>query len=281
MDIALNVDKLISIATTFNQLKVVGALHNGELKADVDFTTQTGGRSASKVVFKTSGGQGELQARLNARDLRLKIMSAGPENTKDIPVTDLTIDMKSTGNSPHALAANSNGKVLITMGPGLMDNNLLKNISGDILSQLLTALNPFVKQKRQSRFDCGVVALNVEGGKSTIDTLLIQDENVMIVAGGNIDLNTEKLNIEFNTKPRTGVGLSADMFVTPFVALRGTLASPSVGLNKSGTLLTLGAAVATGGLSMALQGGMDRVTGATDQCSVILPKYPHPPLADN
>jgi hypothetical protein len=30
----------------------------------------------------------------------------------------------------------------------------------------------------------------------------------MIVGGGDIDLNTEKLNIEFNTKPRKGVGVS-------------------------------------------------------------------------
>ncbi|MDH3895286.1 MAG: hypothetical protein OES78_12075 [Chromatiales bacterium] len=71
----------------------------------------------------------------------------------------------------------------------------------------------------------------------------------MIVGGGDIDLNTEKLNIEFNTKPRKGVGVSADMFITPFIKLGGTLASPKIGLSKKGVLLSGGAAVLTGGLS--------------------------------
>ena len=94
----------------------------------------------------------------------------------------------------------------------------------------------------------------------------------MIVGGGDIDLKTEKLNIEFNTKPRKGVGISADMFVTPFVKLKGTLASPSVGLNKKGTLLAGGAAVATGGLSLLLKGVFDRATAEGDQCEKALEK---------
>ena len=75
------------------------------------------------------------------------------------------------------------------------------------------------------------------------------------------------------------MGISADMFVTPFVALRGTLAGPSIGLNKT-ALFTLGAAVATGGISLAVQGEMDRVAGEGKQCGMILPKYPLPDLAD-
>lgn len=92
----------------------------------------------------------------------------------------------------------------------------------------------------------------------------------MIVGGGDIDLKTEMLNIEFNTKPRKGVGISADMFVTPFVKLKGTLANPSVGLNKKGTLLTGGAAIATGGLSLLVKAAFDRATAEADQCEKVL-----------
>jgi hypothetical protein len=51
------------------------------------------------------------------------------------------------------------------------------------------------------------------------------------------------LNIEFNTKPRKGIGVMPNMFVTPFVKLVGTLATPRIGADKKGTLLA-GAAVA-------------------------------------
>jgi hypothetical protein len=87
-----------------------------------------------------------------------------------------------------------------------------------------------------------------------------------------VNLKTEKLNIEFNTKPRSGVGISADMFVTPFVKVKGTLATPSVGLNKKGTLLTGGAAFATGGLSLLLTAVIDRATAEGDQCERALEK---------
>ncbi|MDH3931417.1 MAG: hypothetical protein OET16_04245 [Chromatiales bacterium] len=98
----------------------------------------------------------------------------------------------------------------------------------------------------------------------------------MIVGGGDIDLNTEKLNIEFNTKPRKGVGVSADMFITPFIKLGGTLASPKIGLSKKGVLLSGGAAVLTGGLSFLFQGAADRATAAGGLCEKTLAEVgPH------
>ena len=92
----------------------------------------------------------------------------------------------------------------------------------------------------------------------------------MIVGGGSIDLKTEKLNVEFNTKPRSGVGMSADLLVKPFVKLKGTLASPGIGLNEKGTLLSGGAAIATGGTSLLVETAFDRATAEGDQCEKTL-----------
>jgi hypothetical protein len=95
------------------------------------------------------------------------------------------------------------------------------------------------------------------------------------VGDGNIDLNTEALNIEFNTKPRKGVGVSADMFVTPFVKLKGTLSSPTVGLDQKGALLAVG----TGGLSVLAQAAADRIAGEKDNCAKVLAEVgDHPPV---
>jgi hypothetical protein len=76
--------------------------------------------------------------------------------------------------------------------------------------------------------------------------------------------------VEFNTGPRQGVGVSADMFVTPFVKLSGTLSSPSVGLNEKRLLLTGGAAVLTGGMSLLYRGLVDRATAESGQCEQAL-----------
>jgi hypothetical protein len=112
--------------------------------------------------------------------------------------------------------------------------------------------------------------LQFNDGVGKLDAMLAQAEKLVIVGGGKVDLKKEKLRIEFNTKPRTGIGVTADMFVTPFVELGGTLVNPRIGLNKSGTVLTGGAAVLTGGLSLLLQGFFDRATAEGDQCGKAL-----------
>ena len=281
LDFDLSIDKLTTSALTMNKVKARGTLHKGVLKGSFGIQTPGGGRSKNRIVLDASGKQANLQAHLDARGLRVKVLSGKVKDIKEIPVTDLTADIESSGNSLHALAANSSGRLIIIMGPGLIDNSIMTNVSADILAQLLSALNPFVKRDPYAKLDCSIVVLDIKGGKSTIENLLVQNDKVMIVAAGKVDLKTERLDIEFNTKPRQGVGVSADMFVTPFVALGGKLANPRIILKKKGTLLTMGAAIASGGLTLVLQGGIDRVAGEGDQCEVMLPKYPLPPLAED
>jgi hypothetical protein len=212
------------------------------------------------------------------RDVHLNLLSGGVDDKLLIPPVGVTVDVKSRGASPRALASSTNGRVLITAGQGRIQNNLIGSVSGDIVAQLASALNPFSKEDRYTTLDCAIVALGIDSGKANIDALYSQGEKIKIVGGGDIDLNTEALNIEFNTKPRQGVGVSADMFVTPFVKLVGTLASPAVGVDKKGALLA-GATVATGGLALAAKGLADRATGEIDRCAEILAEVgDHPPL---
>lgn len=104
-----------------------------------------------------------------------------------------------------------------------------------------------------------VVALSVAGA------LL----KVTVVALGKVDLHTEELTINFNTRPREGVGISAGMFTNPFIELAGTLASPRLGVGAKGATAGV-AAAATGGATVLAQGFWDRLRGAKDLCSQAL-----------
>ncbi len=278
MDVRLSVGKLTSAALALENLEAIGSLHDGNLEFTADFTTAKGGSSSSSIQLKALGEQASLSADIRARDLRINFASGDVDDYKDIPPTSVTVGVTSSGVSPRALAANSHGNVLVTLGPGKIDAQLIQRTSGDILAQLFSALNPLAEKEPHTRFECGVIAMDIKDGLAEMDPLMLQSQKLLITAGGALDLNTEKLNFEFNTKPREGVGLSADMFVTPFVSLKGTLASPGIGLNKKGTLLSAGAAVATGGLSFLWKGIADRATGALDHCEETMPKFTHPPM---
>lgn len=277
-DIKVQVQELVNEAIVRKDVLIEATLKEGDLIADIDFETHQKGKASASVKLLTENETATLRTALMARDLRLNLISGDVEDYTQIPPTSATIELASSGSSPRQLAANSSGEILLTQGSGRMDNQLLERFSGDILAQLATALNPAAKAEPYSRYECSIVVVSIKEGLASLDTTILQGEKVMIVAGGHIDLTTEKLNLEFNTKPRQGVGITADAFVTPFVALKGTLASPSIGLNEKGTLITAGAAAATGGLSLILQTALDRATAAINHCEETLPKHPHPPF---
>jgi uncharacterized protein involved in outer membrane biogenesis len=257
----------------FIELKEVtidAGVHGGRVDAKFKCNSANEGHAAGKIDLKTQGRQASLTTLVSVSDFRPKVLQAEGVSQTEVPPINVSIELESVGSSPRELASIANGRFLLTQGPGKIKNTALKTVSGDIFSQLFSSLNPFAKNEEFSNWECTVVGVNLVDGFADIDAMLAQGEKVMIVGGGDIDLKTEKLNIEFNTKPRKGVGISADMFVTPFVKLKGTLSTPSVGLNKKGTLLTGGAAVATGGLSLLLKGVFDRATAEGDQCEKAL-----------
>jgi hypothetical protein len=207
---------------------------------------------------------------LHLSDFRLRAAEGSEITTDDIPLVGLSMDIESKGNSVHSLAANSNGKVIVTQGAGKVDNSAMGFFSADIISELFSALNPFAEKEPYSNWECTVVGLDVVDGVATLKPMLAQGEKITIVADGTVDFNDEKLDISFNTKPRKGVGVSADMFLTPFIQLGGTMASPRLALDKKGVLIEGGAAFLTGGISFLVKGAADRATGGQDRCAAAL-----------
>ena len=250
-------------------------LKGGDLHFKNRFAGPEGGSSASDIALTSAGESAELDVNVNMRDLRLNLLSGDIKDLSLVPPIGITLDIKSSGGTPRALASSASGRVLVTQGKGRIENNLLAAVSGDVFAQLVSALNPFAKDDEFTTLDCTIFGLDIANGKADITGMYLQGEKLKIVADGDIDLTTEALNIEFNTQPRKGVGVSADMFVTPFVKLTGTLASPGVGLDKKGALLAVG----TGGLSVLTKAATDRAAGKLDKCAEVLAEVgDHPPV---
>ncbi|MDH3945242.1 MAG: AsmA family protein [Chromatiales bacterium] len=275
-DVDLSIARLVRDTLELETIRTTIALHEGKLDIRHAMYTPGGGASESTIAVTTAGDQANLDLLSTFSAMKLNLSSGKTTDIALVPSTDVTLDIEATGKTPHAMAASTHGRLLLTQGPGRVENDLVGRFSGDIFSQLFGALNPLSKEEEYSNWECSVFAIDFTDGLGEISGFLLQGEKLMIVGGGDIDLNTEKLNIEFNTKPRKGVGVSADMFITPFIKLGGTLASPKIGLSKKGVLLSGGAAVLTGGLSFLFQGAADRATAAGGLCEKTLAEVgPH------
>jgi len=266
LDTDLSITRLIVQDAEFKNVTIQAQAKNGKMTVSNAFEGKLSGKYDNKLTLNTSDKKADIRIDTKVRDLKLALLSGASVPEEQIPVSNMNIDLHSSGDSPRALASNLDGNVVANQGKGKVSNALIEKFTGDILTQLFNAINPFAEKEEFTQWECSLFAIEFESGEGDIEGFLMQSEQLMVVGGGNIDLNQETLAIEFNTKPREGVGVSADMFVTPFVKLSGTLAQPSVGLNNKGVLLSGGAAVLTGGMSFLYKGLMDRVTAEAGRC---------------
>ncbi len=229
-----------------------------------------GGTLGGSIEFlPTTAGLATLKVSLDLEDVRAGI--AGGENVRpeEVPPTSLVANLSSSGNSPRQLASAISGNLLYSLGPGKTRKGAMGKVGGDVIAQLLNRLNPFAKEDPYTELDCAVARINFKDGKATLAPVLVQTRKVTVTADGTVDLDTEALALDFNTRPRSGIGISPGMFTNPFLELRGTLLKPTVRVGAKG--VTSGAlAAATGGATVVAKGLVDRVKGEVDLCQKVL-----------
>lgn len=280
VDLELAVGQFQYDEVQLSDLTATTTLNSGILDSRFGFAAPFGGTIQGRVQLAAADDNGRLAANVEARGLRINLLSGENARGDQIPAVGLIVELEATGRSPRQLASSANGRVVFTQGPGQVENQLVGRLSGDIMAQLFDSLNPFAKKQQYMSLECTVVAVDLEDGIGKVPALLAQADKFKVVGGGRIDLKTEKLDLEFNTKPRKGVGVSANTFVTPFVKLSGTLANPTLGLNEKGVLLQGGAAFLTGGLSFIATAVIDRVSGEVNGCATMLEHVGAPPDAN-
>ena len=97
-------------------------------------------------------------------------------------------------------------------------------------------------------------------------TAVLQTDKLNIIGTARIDFATEQLNARFNSQARRGIGIGLSDLVSPLTEVGGTLASPRLQLNTTGTLVEGGAAVATVGVSFLAKKARDRLFSNRQPC---------------
>jgi len=230
---------------------------------------QATGRMTGSLVLEPVGNEYHLRTRVSARQLRLDVAGSEVERS-DQPLIDIDIDLDARGATPHGLASSTNGSLQVVIGKGVMDRGVLDFVTADILLTLLNAFNPFAKEDVATEMQCGVVLVNFENGLATLDPMAFQSDKMTMLGKGKIDFGTEKLDLDWVTKPRKGIGLSASMITNPYIKLGGTLSEPAVELKPLEAVASTSVAVATLGISLVAKGMYDRVTAEKKVCKKAL-----------
>jgi hypothetical protein len=136
-----------------------------------------------------------------------------------------------------------------------------------MVTEIISTVNPFSKTDTVQRLDCAIISLEVSNGiMVTQPYVLFLATKARMVANASINLQSEKIDIRFQTTPRKGFTLSAGEILNPYVKIVGTLAQPSLAVDEQGVLISGGAAVATGGLSILAKAGWERLSRTKKPC---------------
>ena len=246
----------------------LAARAKGSLEGAVDsmLTLEPVGDQSANVTLKIS-----IE---NVRaGLDMKEMQPG-----EVPPLGMAMNLTTNGRSARQMASNANGQVIFTQGAGKTKAGFLDLVGGGVLNELRTRLNPFKAKDPHTNLDCAVARADIVNGGVTVQPVLLQTEKVTVVAHGKVDLHTETLTFDFDTRPREGIGVSPGMFANPFIRLEGTLSQPRLGMGAKG-VRSGAVAAATGGLSVIAGGVVDRFKGETDMCAKALQEAAAPATA--
>lgn len=229
-----------------------------------------GGSIDGSITLAPAGERAaDVALNLAVKAVRTGFLAGDAVDRSQAPPTSMEADLRASGASARQLASSASGRILFTQGPGKMESGVIGVVGGDILGQLAGRLNPFAAQDPYTQLECMVARVDIENGQATVRPALVQSQKVAVVANGKIDLRTEELRFDFNTRPRRGIGITPGMFTNPFIELTGTLMNPRIGVGAKGAA-SGAAAAATGGLTVLAQGLLDRVLGQQDLCKEVL-----------
>jgi hypothetical protein len=264
-DVDIEVKRLQRGSLLLGNLSFRATLVNGALSIfDTGFNARSG-RMDMRASIKPADGIGSANFELVARDFALGMT----ELNQDLASRgSFDINLASTGNDLRSLAGNIDGVLFVDIRGGRIGHNrFVQALYGDLLDEIVSAINPFYKRDPYTTFECIVLPVAIDNGVVHGEpNSFIATDKVRMTLKSKINLATEKIDVNVRTTPRKTLSISAGELVNPFVKVVGTLARPALAVDETGVLITGGAAVATGGISVLARAAWDRLGGARDKC---------------
>jgi hypothetical protein len=232
------------------------------------FRARSGTLAGRARLAPGENGEGTAFFEIVARNFALGV----GELNQDLAMTgDIDIKLESTGTDLRSLLGNANGIFYMkTRGGRFASNQSMRRIYGDMLDEMLTTINPFRQSDPYTNFSCIVIPLEIVNGVvSSAPSTLVSTDKMHMGLTSVVDLKSEGLEMNIRTTPRKGISISAGELLNPYIKVIGTLAAPRMAVDEKGVLLTGGAAVATGGLTLLASAVWDRLRRSQDRCAKI------------
>ena len=272
IDVTLRIRNLQTENLDVGDVEFKVFVENDELHVDTGrVSLRNGGTmTAALDLARTGDEQANVQVSVVGEQFRFRPPIDDDGNPVNRPPVDLKLALSGSGATVRELAASANGSISLRQGEGDIDSDFRGLVMRDLVSQVFGAINPMAKETRYTRLNCGFFEIDFVDGVAISRAVGLQTDNLVVASVGTLNLATEALDLAFRVMQREGIGISFASVVNPYIKVGGTLASPTLELDKKRGFLTGTVAVLTGGLSVLAQGVWDRYLSADDYCQAVI-----------
>lgn len=231
---------------------VAGPLSLQNFATDVDIAAGIL-RARTITAATTNGGRLEGELRFDAQDerpagnvaLRFSDIAFGElfRGKSAAPPVEApfsgSLKLAGEGRSLHELAAGVDGEFTATLSAGTMRASLAEALGFDLRSLGLR----LSQRDGTLPLRCGVARFAAKGGKLRAERLLLDTEPVVVQGEGEIDLESEAMDLRFHGRPK-----QMRLRLRSALVVKGVLAEPSLRVEEGRAFAQAGTAVALGAL---------------------------------
>lgn len=250
-------------------------LKDGVLTLDPLDLGVAGGKVAGKVRIDATQNPADIRAALEVRSMQLERLIPKADKLKSsFGKLNGRINLSGRGNSVAGWLGGASGDVAAMTGRGQMSNLLLEVFGldgGEIIKFLLEG-------DREVTLRCAALAFDVSKGTMHGRNLLLDTSDTIFNGTGDISLADETMNIVMRPQPKDKSILSVR---TPLL-IRGTFASPKVGIEATPLAARGAAALALGAINplLALAATLETGPGQDADCNEVLAQARKPGAGD-
>jgi len=206
-DVKIQVAQVLLPNFPLNSLDVGIVLNDGVLTVKPLNVALGEGFMDGHLSLQSQGKAASLTFVLKINKLDISYLTKGHKSTEGLEGNlDADIDLRAQGSSIAELMRGLNGKTVLVMGKGRVDNKYIDLLGGDLSSSLFRLLNPFRKETQYTSINCFVSGFNIKDGVASTIAFALNTDHMVVVGEGEINLKTERLNLSLKPVPKHGIG---------------------------------------------------------------------------
>ncbi|MGE5842336.1 MAG: AsmA family protein, partial [Deltaproteobacteria bacterium] len=241
LQIKLNAEQVQLPQILLTSLSMEASAKDGRLALSPIKLKASGGDTEGHVELQHQGRLAMAKAIFKVSGMDLHLLST---DLKAEGKVDADLDLFGRGASIAGFMAGLNGRAVLVMGHGRVDNKTIQLLGGELGSGVFQLLNPSSKTANHTDINCAVSGFDIKDGMAKVTGLVVDTPDMIIIGEGQVNLRDETLDLSLKPYGKggaAGVSLSLGELAKSF-KLGGTLAHPSLKIDAAQTMITAGKA---------------------------------------